>query len=313
MIQVPQFSAQVNLTTRCNCNCYFCLIEELKRKGIETPKRDLPLQAIHSLIEQHVEHIHFCGDRGEALFHPELDRIIDLIKSYGIQISMSTNGSVKSTDWWYEFGKKCTKEDKVVFALDGLEESHKVYRGTDWKTITDNARAFMKGGGTAVWKMIVFQHNEKDIPFVKGISKAMGFKSTWLINSRGYNNRYKKPETRLGKTRVEVFEEYGCAEVRCRFPRNEQFYVAIDGTVWPCCIIRTIYLCGEAPNIQEAIDKDGDYIHILKTPLRYIINNSHLFNTVFENFPHWDYCQIYCNADRTVIRQVIPNDPERSL
>jgi hypothetical protein len=41
--------------------------------------------------------------------------------------------------------------------------------------------------------MIVFKHNEDQIPLIQSLSKAIGCAETWIINSRFYNKKYQKP------------------------------------------------------------------------------------------------------------------------
>ena len=55
---------------------------------------------------------------------------------------------------------------EVWFAIDGLEDTHSIYRqGTNWKKIIDNVMTFVDAGGKARWDMLVFQHNEHQVEY----------------------------------------------------------------------------------------------------------------------------------------------------
>jgi MoaA/NifB/PqqE/SkfB family radical SAM enzyme len=94
----------------------------------------------------------------------------------GPRISLFTNGSIRSTRWWTRLAEKQYKKLKIVFSIDGLADTNHLYRvGLDYDTIIKNAQAFITAGGYAVWKMIVFKHNEHQIDEIKDLARQLGF------------------------------------------------------------------------------------------------------------------------------------------
>jgi sulfatase maturation enzyme AslB (radical SAM superfamily) len=89
---------------------------------------------------------------------------------------MNTNGDNFDTKWWYDLGQKMTGGDQIIFALDGLKKTHEFYRDTNWNRVFSNVKAFIEGGGTAIWQMILFRHNEHQVDLVKALAKALDVK-----------------------------------------------------------------------------------------------------------------------------------------
>jgi MoaA/NifB/PqqE/SkfB family radical SAM enzyme len=118
------------------------------------------------------------GDKGDPCMHPSIDKLIDAMSlaPSNPRVMLNTNGSIRNTQWWTNLAEKNYKNFEVIFSIDGLEDTNHLYRvGIDYNTIIRNARAFISAGGYAVWKMIVFKHNEHQIEEVKTLAKELGF------------------------------------------------------------------------------------------------------------------------------------------
>jgi MoaA/NifB/PqqE/SkfB family radical SAM enzyme len=285
---------QVGITTRCNSHCYFCFREELKRAGREEARYDLPKEAIQNIIDQDIRDIHLCGNRGEAIFHPDIDEIIDMIKGCGSRFEMNTNGSRFDTNWWYNLGQKMTRGDQVIFAIDGLQKTHEYYRNTSWMKVMENLKAFIAGGGKAIWQTIVFKHNEDQIKYIKAISKAVGCAETWVINSRFYNKKYQRPTKEYNKTKEDILiEKNQKMHIDCRFFKGKRIYIGVDGSVWPCCFMRCHFGFKERAYPGNTVTKlfkdEYDFNNVMNTPLDDIVNNSKMFRRVFDNMNNDTY------------------------
>ena len=281
-------SIQVGLTTRCNSNCYFCFREELKRAGRKEGNVDFPTEGIQRIVDQGIRDIQLCCNRGESLFHPEIDKIIDIIKGSGSRFEMNTNGDRFDSKWWYDLGQKMTPGDQVIFALDGLKSAHEKYRKTNWVNVVMNMKAFMEGGGQAIWQMVLFKHNEHQCDLVRKLSKEMGCKETWIINSRFYNNIYRKPTKEYGKTKEEILISGKVENIKCRFHLGERVYIGVDGSVWPCCFTRCHFGFKERAYPNNVVTKNYnkervDFNNVMNNTLNDIVNNSKMFNYVFDN------------------------------
>ena len=93
------------------------------------------------------------------------------------------------------------KPDKVIFAIDGLEDTNHLYRvNTNFNKIMENAKAFINAGGLARWDFIAFAHNEHQIEEAKALAEQMGFVKFRYKKS----NRYVIPTHYAGDSEEKV-------------------------------------------------------------------------------------------------------------
>ena len=182
----------LELTSRCNASCPACprnnngygLVDGL----IES---DLSLDCLEKVLNTlpNLNTVQYCGYRGDAIAAKNFLDSLDLIISYGIsRIQIHTNGSLKTTEWWSELAQKLHSiEHEVWFTIDGLEDTHAIYRqNTDYNKIISNASAFIESGGNAVWQFIPFKHNQHQIKDVIRTSQQLGFKRIEIIKNARY-------------------------------------------------------------------------------------------------------------------------------
>ena len=277
---------QVGITTRCNSHCHFCFREELKRAGRKEGSVDMPVEVFKKILSnKDVCDVQLCCNRGEAIFHPQIDIIIDMIKESDCRFEMNTNGDRFDSDWWHNLGKKMTEGDQIIFAIDGLKEAHEFYRGTKWMRVINNMKAFINGGGRSIWQMIAFEHNERQIEVLKVLSKKLGCAETWIINSRKYNEKYRRPTEKFNKTKEDILRDEEPDGINCRFFHGKRVYIGVDGEVWPCCFTRCHFGFKERayPHnpVTNSVKEQRDYINVANTPLNEIVEKSKLFKTVF--------------------------------
>jgi MoaA/NifB/PqqE/SkfB family radical SAM enzyme len=123
------------------------------------------------------------GDKGDPVMHPRIEKFIEAFSSMKTPplITLTTNGSIRSTTWWAELAKKRYPNLKVIFSIDGLADTNHLYRvGIDFKKIIKNAQAFIDAGGYAVWKLLVFKHNQHQVDEIHALSQTMGFAEYWV-------------------------------------------------------------------------------------------------------------------------------------
>ena len=122
---VPRtFSIAINSSCNLRCPncCYVLLGGENAFEGGGMIKVD-DFKAIIDKYGNYVEHVSLTG--GEALGHPRLDQLVDILKQKGIRVTISTNGVF--IDRKLEVLKAM---DHVNVSLDGHDyESFKRYRG----------------------------------------------------------------------------------------------------------------------------------------------------------------------------------------
>lgn len=122
------------------------------------------------------------GNFGDIVMNPAGPAIVEYFKEVNpaLHIMISTNGSARSPDFWQQLASTGAE---VQFCLDGLEDTHHLYRqNTSWSTIIKNAEIFIKAGGNAVWKFIKFDHNQHQIDECNKLSKKLKFNNFIIIN-----------------------------------------------------------------------------------------------------------------------------------
>jgi len=198
------------------------------------------------------------GNFGDFTSNLESLEILQYFKSCNenLQIEISTNGSARNAQFWSELGKLTSTE--VHFCLDGLQDTHHLYRqDTDFNKILQNAKTYMDGGGTAIWKMIKFDHNAHQLEECRSMSVDCGFKRFDLID----HGRNIGPVFNRDGTLSHIMGEWGGDTVieniiadksnqnkefyinphvvgttHSCFTKNEKsIYISAVGKVYPCC------------------------------------------------------------------------------
>ena len=181
-------------------------------------------------------------------------------------IEISTNGSGGRSGIWERLGK--LPNVQIGFALDGLEDTHKLYRkNTSWTSVINNAKKFISAGGKAVWRMIKFDHNMHQLEACERMSKELGFygfsisydgRDNGPVYDRHGNYSYKlgndplfsttsypsnvitwKEWTNVGDKTENKLKQYATipikSDVNCFSIQNREIYITVTGEVYPCC------------------------------------------------------------------------------
>ena len=214
------------------------------------------------------------GTVGDFITNKDALEIVEYFynASPGAVIMVNTNGSARTTAWW----RKLAQFNPVVnFALDGLEDTHHLYRRqTNWNQILENAQAFMSAGGTANWTMTIFEHNEHQVDACKQMSIELGFSqfsarhtdrdNVPALDKNGQATHWLKPAStspvKIGRTipvKELQFKELAIKRGRvlqataplfetlplpdpannCDSLRLRQIYIGGNWSVSPCCFI----------------------------------------------------------------------------
>mgnify|MGYP003333026069 FL=1 len=171
---------QVEASSKCNAWCPGCsrnnngygLANELIVEDLKTERFLKVLEMMPNL-----KVIDFCGTFGDAIAANNIIELTEIAKAVP-EIIVRTNGSLRNEDWWRDYAQQLTgHKHNVWFCLDGLEDTHHIYRqGTDWQKIINNAQSFIKAGGYATWQFIPWAHNEHQIKECLRLSRKLGFK-----------------------------------------------------------------------------------------------------------------------------------------
>lgn len=277
---------QISLSTKCNINCKFCLRRVLKEKFNFSENVDMDITIVKKMLEwKSLTKIFICGNKGEALFHPEIDNILKCIKKKGIIIDFTTNAYYKPTQWWSDLGKLFESRDVVTFFLDGIgNRVHQLHRGSDFYTVLKNIETFINSGGHAIWKFIRFKHNQHQVELGRELAKAIGCSDFILLNSHTYDSKLKEPTD--SKLKVWTEKNIGDKEqttsdyLPCE---NKTYYINTRGLIFPCCFIANTFshkpmrIIHSEKQLVALFYKDMKLLDLRNNNIEYIVSNSKFF------------------------------------
>jgi pyruvate-formate lyase-activating enzyme len=297
---------QIELTTKCNARCPMCMrnyrgidynagypLCELSLsdfKKILTPEVLAGIMRSESPVNGRVpinynfQGIIFNGNLGDFSNAKDAADIVEYLAEHNVQVCINTNGSTRTPDWWARLARP---KVSVGFALDGLADTHHLYRqDTDWHKIIANAKAFIAAGGHAIWRFIPFDHNQHQQEACEKLSSVMGFARFENIhdgrNRTAVFKRNGEFSHHIGKSfepnnqipNVQYMMENhltwydsqtfrsekdsATLNLQCTHKLSREIYIAADGSVYPCCYLgfypKTMFHPGNkelAPMVNE--------------------------------------------------------------
>jgi sulfatase maturation enzyme AslB (radical SAM superfamily) len=208
---------------------------------------------------QQLEIMRISGNFGDIVMNPQGTDIVEYFTNSNpkLEIIVHTNGSARRPEFW----KKLAELDAHVnFGIDGLEDTHSLYRqNTRWDRVIENAGIFIDAGGRAEWHMIKFKHNMHQVDACKAMAKQMGFidfklqdqgrdtgpvfnKQGELIHVLGdYTGETDFQTLKWQKDNDDILLEdilpgtKPCSAVKCKAVDWQGIYVSANGEVSPCC------------------------------------------------------------------------------
>lgn len=114
-----------------------------------------------------IEHFLLCGNWGDPIYYKYLLELCEFIKqNTTASITMHTNGSYKTTEFWQQLGSILRSNDEIMFSIDGISNNFTTYRkNADWSSIEQAIKALTKKHfnnsrrANIVWKYLVFNYN----------------------------------------------------------------------------------------------------------------------------------------------------------
>jgi len=276
----------VELTTRCNARCPMCPrnyrglefnsgypITELRLKDFKkifSPEFLTQLQVPsfpsngfnHKIFEKFG--VSFNGNLGDFAAAKDGVEIVEYLVDNNVEVTICTNGGLRTPVWWSQLALPGVE---IGFALDGLEDTHHLYRqDTVWQRVIENAQAFISAGGVANWRFIPFDHNRHQEDECRELAKTMGFKkfeNIWDGRDRGpvfdrdgqfshyigdrrstesHEPADIKPllENHITWFNIETIQhekDVADVEIKCIHKTRSEIYVSADGSIYPCCFL----------------------------------------------------------------------------
>lgn len=270
MISIEQIQQlHLELSSKCNARCPLCprnVGSFPYNAGYKETNMSFELfeNKITPKFISQLNHILLNGNFGDFTNNLEAIKIIEHLRKHNQKLSIvaSTNGSTRNSDFWKALAKL---KVEVQFCLDGLEDTHHLYRiDTNFDTILKNAQTFIAAGGQASWKMIKFDHNQHQIDECRLMAKKLKFKD-FILTDQGRNHGpvfdrktgnllYKignkdYPSFKNAKQLIAFNEKVAThkklsdqnydfdtsVKPKCYTQNAKSVYISADAKVYPCC------------------------------------------------------------------------------
>ncbi len=284
----------LELTSKCQARCPMC--PRRINGGLLNPLITLDEITLTQFKEwfavpfiQQLDSLFMCGNLGDPIIAEDCLEIFQYLKETNpnIRLSMHTNGSARNIYWWKELAKH---KVKVTFGIDGLADTHKLYRvSTDWHTIIKNARAFIETGGHAEWHMLVFKHNEHQVEECRSMAQEIKFKNfqvkhtsrftenKWhVLDDDGRTTHILQP-TEISQGMVPKAKAFltEVSEIQCKAVKYKQIYIAADGTISPCCWLDLKWILPKQETRIDYMDVVGMFPNLNKNTMQDIFESGY--------------------------------------
>ena len=278
---------QIDITSYCNARCGGC------GRNVAGGETQPWLQLNHfdkhiwyrlfteDTIDVEILQLKLNGNWGDAGMHPNLPELISVFGKCNPKASVQicTNGGTHNKEWWSSLGNALSRNTKyhaVDFAIDGLEDTHSIYRrSTDYNKILENAISFAKAGGNSRWVMTLFDYNIHQIDEAIEVARKNNFTSIKFRYSHTKNALVETPteEYRLHTDKADkvplpdtvyfnnsiMFSENSTkhtTDSKCPWYRDERIQIGPWGNVWPCCHIADVMEGITEINQREQLEKE---------------------------------------------------------
>lgn len=319
-------TVHLEISNNCQASCPMC--SRNVNGGLENPLikvTDWSLEEFKIVMSTEVltqiETFYLCGTFGDPMMNNDLHDMCRYATQTNpnLYVHVHTNGGARKTSWWEELAHSLPANHRVVFAIDGLEDTHHVYRiGTKYETVIRNAQAFISAGGIAEWAFIQFLHNEHQVHEARQRAMDLGFKyfttknsSRFLLEPRspamdktGTVTHYIEPASFtpmkfIDKKIIENWKKIVAdATVDCKVLKDKEVYIDAHKDFYACCWLANIPYSHITKNVamdvrekmleqhHEMMSKLGE-VNMLKRSLRDIVD-SRAYQSIWHNMWHND-------------------------
>jgi len=261
-------SIHLEISNNCQASCPMC--NRNINGGLDNPLikiRNWSLDEFKQIMTPEVlnqlDSYYFCGNFGDPMLNNDLIEMCQYSTEVApnTMVAIHTNGGARNTEWWAHLAHALPKQHRVVFALDGLADTHHLYRvGTKFDDIIGNAKAFISAGGIAEWVFIKFKHNEHQVEAAKKMAGDLGFDNFVLKNSsrfilepqvkvvdrKGNTTHYIEPATDvplkfIDKAVISAYKEIvSTSIISCKSKHEKEIYIDAYCEVLPCCWLASV-------------------------------------------------------------------------
>jgi MoaA/NifB/PqqE/SkfB family radical SAM enzyme len=227
------------LTFRCNARCPACHRVKPLRINLNDQKYTISLKRFKELFNpellENLEWLVLNGNLGDSVMNKEFREILSYVKQYGVKFNIHTNGGIHDIDYWKDIGNILDNSDIINFDLDGLEDTHHIYRiNTQFERVFENAKAVISTKRPQVhWKYIVFEHNKHQVKKARQLAIQTGFTTFSTVKTsrefgRPTSGKFVHTKKRINKDSLEK-------KIICIWEDWDKWYVSPEGLVFRCC------------------------------------------------------------------------------
>lgn len=311
-IDNKQLKLIVEITTHCNAKCPQCVRNN--QFGLETADF-FPLvhwtlddfkRRVNSETLDVVKHIHFSGTLGEPFMNPNIEDIFEYIfETSDTTISFSTNGSVRSEEFWWDIGSRFGERiSNGIFCVDGsTQEMHEFYRrNTSLEKVLNNMEVFSQTPAGVSSFTVLFKHNQDFQEEIKQMIQDRGvFAHDFMQSNRfGHGEKFEytyKNEKHILEQVDNEMREVGLDEIsrkvkdhrhhhnqnfkniRCDWAFSGRVDVKYNGEVWPCC-----YTTVQDQLFQQNLQRDPNWKWTLENREKSNLTNYNIVEILNNDF-----------------------------
>jgi MoaA/NifB/PqqE/SkfB family radical SAM enzyme len=184
-------TVHLEITDKCNAACPMCARNiNGGEDNPQLPNTEITLADAEIIFPvdfvKQLDRMYMCGNFGDPMAASDTLEVFQYFRKHNPKMSLSlhTNGSAKTTEWWKTLAATLSPNGYVVFGIDGLADTNHLYRqNTNFDKIMQNAQAFIDAGGRARWDYIVFAHNEHQVEEAEKLANNMKFEKFQIKKS----------------------------------------------------------------------------------------------------------------------------------
>ncbi|MDH7508616.1 MAG: tungsten cofactor oxidoreductase radical SAM maturase [Methanomassiliicoccales archaeon] len=257
----------IEATTRCNLHCVNCV-----RNAWDENLEDMSSETFEHIMEglkelPELREVYF-GGFGEPLLHPRILEMIEAVKSLGVRVSMSTNGTL--LDEQKAEALIDLKVDRIFVSMDSTQAQlfGELRGGADFDLVVENVmrlRDIRERKGyripTIGLEFVLTRRNFGEVSHLPKLAKKLGASIILLTHLLPYTEVSAK-EIAYGENGIELPRPEGWAVMagdyvmwgtmstprskwgatrRCRFIEDKGVVIAWDGGVSPCYALMHSY------------------------------------------------------------------------
>jgi len=227
------------ITFRCNAKCPACHRLKPLRINLNDKKYTISIENFKKLfypeLLQNLEWLVFNGNFGDSVMNKDFRDILTYVKSYDTKVLIHTNGGIHNQDYWTDIGNILTEKDIINFDIDGLEDTHHIYRiNTEYEKVFNNAKAVIDTKRPKVhWKYIVFEHNKHQVEEARKRAVNANFSTFSTVKT---SREFSAPKSgEFVHTKKKINLESIERKIICSWQDWGKWYIAPDGNVFRCC------------------------------------------------------------------------------